>query len=179
MNLLEHEPPERKIQICIIRTVSIFPASKVQLLSLLVGNRILAKMVFCPMLAGPSCVDVTPTYLWSNQLQVILLYPLADPEIFWSRNLCLSPWPNTTSSGRPRRPEAGPALCVSGSVPTLDPRNPHSYLFRYRYLVKQESCSTELWNVFPHLLLIWWNRLFIDCRYSLYTTPGSLCRIWT
>ena len=53
------------------------------------------------MLAGLfSCVDVTPAYLWSNQLQVILLYPLADPEIFWPRNLCLSPWPNTTSSGR-------------------------------------------------------------------------------
>ena len=50
-----------------------------------------------------SCVAVTPDYLWKNQLQAIVLYPLALPELFWSRNLCLSPWPNTTSSAKLKR----------------------------------------------------------------------------
>jgi hypothetical protein len=50
-----------------------------------------------------SVTDVTPDYLWKNQLQVIVIYPVAVPGLFWPRNLCLSPWANTTSSAKLRR----------------------------------------------------------------------------
>jgi hypothetical protein len=43
---------------------------------------------------------VTPDYLWKQGQQVIVLYPLLVPELFWCRQLCPSPWPNTTSSAQ-------------------------------------------------------------------------------